>query len=66
MYINKTMFQMLSVKAVASMLGALGGKSIRVRGPKFKEQGRWVLPLDQFAPAEYLQRKTEEQTSDAI
>jgi hypothetical protein len=66
MYINKTMLQMLSVKAVASMLGALGGKSIRVRGQKFKEQGRWVLPLDQFDPAEYLPGKREEHPSDAI
>jgi hypothetical protein len=66
MYINKTMLQMLSVKAVASMLGALGGKSIRVRGQKFKEQGRWVLPMDQFDPAEYSPGKREEHTSDAI
>jgi len=65
-YVNQTMLQILSVKAVASMLAALGGKSIRVRGQKFKEQGRWVLPLDQFDPAEYSQRKTEEHTSDAI
>jgi hypothetical protein len=62
MYVNKTMLQILSVKAVASMLGALGGKSIRVRGQKFKEQGRWVLPLDKFDPAEYSQRTTEEHT----
>jgi hypothetical protein len=66
MYVNKTMLQILSVKAVASMLGALGGKSIRIRGQKFKEQGRWVLPLDQFDPTEYSQRTTEEPTSDAI
>ena len=66
MYVNKTMLQILSVKAVASMLGALGGKSIRVRGQKFKEQGRWMLPLDLFDPARYSQRKTEEHTSDAI
>jgi hypothetical protein len=66
MYVNKTMLQILSVKAVASMLGALGGKSIRVRGQKFKEQSRWVLPLDQFDPAEYSQRKMEEHTSVAI
>jgi len=66
MFVNKTMVQILSVKAVASMLGALGGRSIRVRGQKFKEQGRWVLPLDQFDPAEYSQRKTEEPTNDAI
>jgi hypothetical protein len=66
MYVKQTMLQMLSVKAVASMLKALGGKSIRVRGQKFKEQGRWALPLDLFDPAEYSQRKTEEHTSDAI
>ena len=66
MYVQKTLRQILSVKAVASMLGALGGKSIRVRGQKFREQSRWVLPLDQFDPAEYSQCKTEEHTSDAI
>jgi len=65
-YVNKTMLQILSVKAVASMLGALGGQSIRVRGQKFKEQGRWALPLGQFDPAEYSPRKTEEHTNDAI
>jgi hypothetical protein len=65
-YVNKTMLQNLSVKAVASILGALGSKSIRVRGQKFKEQGRWLLPLDQFDPAEYSPRKTEEDISDAI
>jgi hypothetical protein len=65
-YVNQTMLQILSVRAVASMLMALGGKSIRVRGQKFKEQGRWLLPLDQFDPAQYSQRKTEEHTSDAI
>jgi hypothetical protein len=66
MYVNKTMLQTFSVKAVASMLGALGGKSIRVRGQKFKEQGRWVLPPDQFDPAEYSPGKKEEHTSDAV
>jgi hypothetical protein len=59
MYVNKTTFQNLSIKAVASMLGVLGGKSIRVRGAKFKEQSRWILPVDQFDPAEYSPRKEE-------
>jgi hypothetical protein len=59
MYVNKTTFQNLSVKAVASMLGVLGGKSIRVRGAKFKEQSRWILPVDQFDPAEYSPRQEE-------
>jgi hypothetical protein len=53
LYVNKTTFQNLSIKAVASMLGVLGGKSVRVRGAKFKEQSRWILPVDQFDPAEY-------------
>lgn len=59
MYVNKTTFQTLSVKAVASMLGALGGKSVRVRGAKFREQSRWMLPVDQFDPAEYSPHKEE-------
>jgi hypothetical protein len=59
MYVNKTTFQNLSIKALASMLGVLGGKSIRVRGAKFKEQSRWVLPVDQFDPAEYSPGKEE-------
>jgi hypothetical protein len=66
MYINRSMGQMQSVKAVASMLGALSAKSIRVRGSKFKEQGRWVLPLDQFDPAEYPRGKREEHASHAM
>jgi hypothetical protein len=52
-YVNKTMFQNLSVKAIAGMLAALGAKSMRVRGQKFKEQSRWVLPAEEFDPREY-------------
>ena len=59
MYINKTTFQTLSVKAVASMLGALGGKNIRVRGANFREQSRWMLPTDQFDPIEYSPQNEE-------
>ena len=52
-YINKTSFQALSVKAVAGMLSALGAKSTRVRGVKFKDQSRWRLPQSEFEPNEY-------------
>jgi hypothetical protein len=52
-YVNKTTFQNLSVKAIASMLGAMGGKQVRVRGQKFREQSRWLLPVEKFDPAEY-------------
>jgi hypothetical protein len=27
-----------------------------VRGPQVREQGRWLLPLDQFDPAEFTQQ----------
>ena len=55
-YVNKTTFQALSVKAVAGMLSALGAKSMRHRGAKFKEQSRWVLP-EEFDPADYSTQK---------
>ncbi|MBI4465349.1 MAG: hypothetical protein HY647_11650, partial [Acidobacteria bacterium] len=58
-YINKTTFQNLSMKAVASMLAALGGKSLRVRGQQFRDQSRWVLPESEFSPAEYGGRQRE-------
>jgi hypothetical protein len=53
-YLNKITGQYLSIKAVVSMLGALGGKSIRVRGAKFREQSRWMMPVDRVDPTEYL------------
>jgi len=56
LYINKTFGQNLSVKAVASMLSAIGARSMRVRGPKIREQGRWLLPLDEFDPADFTQQ----------
>ena len=52
-YIGRTMFQTLTVKAVSSMLKALGGKHIRVRGSKHKEQSRWSLPINEFDPDDY-------------
>ena len=58
-YINKTTFQNLSVKAVVSMLAALGAKSVRVRGAKFREQSRWVLPESEFKPCEYCAGQRE-------
>jgi len=54
LFINKTFFQNLSVKAVASMLAAIGAKNIRIRGAKNREQGRWLLLADQFSPADYV------------
>jgi hypothetical protein len=60
MYVNRTTSQNLSVKALTGMLSALGAKSIRVRGHKFKEQSRWLLPLTEFSPADYVESGGEE------
>ena len=59
-YVNKTTFQNLSVKAIASMLAVMGGKQVRVRGQRFREQSRWLLPVEQFDPREYSAHVPEE------
>lgn len=63
-YANKTFFQNLSVKAIAGMLAALGAKSMRVRGQKFKEQSRWVLPAEEFDPGEYSGKGAADNATD--
>jgi hypothetical protein len=43
------------------MLSAIGAQSIRVRGAKIREQGRWLLPVDQFDPADFTAQTQEVQ-----
>jgi hypothetical protein len=53
-YVNKTKSQGVSVQAVVAMLRAAGAKVERVRSQKkFKEQSRWILPLEHFDPDDY-------------
>jgi len=52
-YLNKTNAQPVSVKAVTSRLAALGAENIRPRSGPFRDQSRWVLPTENFAPADY-------------
>jgi hypothetical protein len=52
-YINRTTMQNHSVRGVATMVAALGGEAVRVRGNSFKEQGRWALPVAEFDPSDY-------------
>jgi hypothetical protein len=59
MYINRTAQQNLTVREVAAMLSAIGATTIRVRGSKIKEQGRWELPLTEFEPADYAVSEAE-------
>lgn len=63
-YVNKTMFQNLSVKAIAGMMAALGAKSMRVRGQGFKEQSRWVLPQEEFDPREYSRKGASDNATE--
>lgn len=53
MYINKTTGQNLSVKAISSRLAALGAESVRPRSGSFRDQSRWLLPVEGFKPDEY-------------
>jgi len=59
MYVNRTHGQNLSVKMVASMIAAIGGKAMRVRGAGFKEQKRWALPAEDFDPGQYQKASKE-------
>lgn len=62
-WINKTTFQNLSVKALASMLGAMGAEQRRITG-KHRDQSRWLLPLAHFGPADY-QKGAQQQSMEA-
>jgi hypothetical protein len=53
-YINKTFNENHSVKAVASMLAALGASSTRIRNVRLRDQSRWVLPLNEFDPKDFI------------
>jgi hypothetical protein len=52
-YLMRATSQSVTVKSVAAMLAAVGAVAFRLRGPGFKEQGRWVLPIAEFDPSDY-------------
>jgi hypothetical protein len=62
-HLNKTNNENHSVKAVASMLTALGASSTRIRSASLRDQSRWLLPLAEFAPDQFV--GTHKGTSDA-
>ena len=59
-HINKVFGHNLSLKAVASMLAAIGATNIRIRATQFRDQSRWLLPQDEFPPSRYLAAELEE------
>lgn len=64
-HINKVFGHNLSLKAVASMLAAIGATNIRIRGIQFRDQSRWLLPQDEFPPSRYLAALEEEHAAHA-
>jgi hypothetical protein len=64
-HVNKTFLQALSVKAIASMLAAIGAKNIQVKGKTFKPQSRWLLPAEEFDPADFTMPAAREVTDHA-
>lgn len=62
-HINKTNNENHSVKAVASMLTALGATSTRIRSARLRDQSRWLLPVAEFAPDDF--GGTDKEASDA-
>jgi len=54
LHLNKSQSQPISPAAVVGMLSAVGAKVERVRGKTFKEQSRWILPLAEFDPSDYV------------
>jgi len=55
LYLNKIRSQSISVQAVIGMLSAVGANVVRIRGKKFKEQSRWMLPREHFDQVDYPQ-----------
>ncbi len=53
LFINKTTMQNLNLKAIISMLTAIGARHVRIRGVGIKEQSRWALPVSEFDPRDY-------------
>jgi hypothetical protein len=53
-FIFKVLGQNLSVKAIASMLTAIGARNLRIRTPHGSHQGRWLLPVVEFNPGDYI------------
>jgi hypothetical protein len=53
-HINETFNENHSVKAFASMLAALGASSTRVRAARLRDQSRWLLPLNEFGPDDFI------------
>ncbi len=64
-WINRTTLQVLSVKAIAGQLSAIGAVQKRVAGKGFREQSRWLLPIEHFNPADFGKAEAPPEDSHA-
>jgi hypothetical protein len=64
-HVNRNFSQNLSVKAIASMLAAIGARNITVKGKTFRPQSRWLLPPEEFDPADFTMQATRQEPADA-
>jgi hypothetical protein len=56
-YVTRVIGHQVSVKSIASMLTAIGAQNILVRTPQGSRQSRWLLPLSEFSPGDYIGQK---------
>lgn len=54
LYLNKTSGEIHPIRAVTSMLAAIGASHTRVKATQFRDQSRWLLPQSEFAPSDYI------------
>lgn len=47
------------------MLAAIGARNITVKGKTFKPQSRWLLPVEEFDPAEFITQPAHPKPADA-
>jgi len=52
-HINKVWGENRPIKEVTAMLSALGGSSTRLKRTRLRDQSRWLLPPNEFPPADY-------------
>lgn len=49
----------------AAVLVALGARNIQVKGKTFKPQSRWLLPVEEFDPADFTTPAYRKEACDA-
>jgi hypothetical protein len=61
-HINKAWGENRAIKEVTAMLSALGASSTRLKRTRLRDQSRWLLPSNEFAPGDV---GASEETCDA-